>query len=204
MLYRRNRYYDPAAGRFTQEDPLGLAGGLNLYGFAKGDPVNLSDPLGLQADTTRHDRCEVAAILRNYVDALESQPGRFASGYRFDYPREFDFKFTTPNDLYEVDHQWLRADQFGNYAAGYAGEAVYGGTGYWAMRAGGIRFASEKDAQGNYISGEDPSDRQSVPMINAGARRALLDRGTVEDGFLPMPPPPAGGPLTQPASCPKN
>jgi RHS repeat-associated protein len=45
--YKRNRYYDPAAGRFTQEDPIGLAGGLNLYGFAGGDPVNYSDPFGL-------------------------------------------------------------------------------------------------------------------------------------------------------------
>ena len=33
----------------TQEDPLGLAGGLNLYGFANGDPVNFSDPFGLCA-----------------------------------------------------------------------------------------------------------------------------------------------------------
>jgi RHS repeat-associated protein len=47
QLYRRNRYYDPASGRFTQEDPIGLAGGLNLYGFAGGDPVNFSDPFGL-------------------------------------------------------------------------------------------------------------------------------------------------------------
>ena len=45
--YRRNRVYDPATGRFTQEDPIGLAGGLNLYGYADGDPVNLSDPFGL-------------------------------------------------------------------------------------------------------------------------------------------------------------
>jgi RHS repeat-associated protein len=45
--YRRNRYYDPESGRFTQEDPIGLAGGLNLYGFANGDPVNFSDPFGL-------------------------------------------------------------------------------------------------------------------------------------------------------------
>jgi RHS repeat-associated protein len=49
LLYRRNRYYDPASGRFTQEDPIGLAGGLNLYGFAGGDPVNFSDPFGLCA-----------------------------------------------------------------------------------------------------------------------------------------------------------
>src|SRR5206468_8786966 len=47
QLYRRNRYYDAASGRFTQEDPVGLAGGLNLYGFANGDPVNFSDPFGL-------------------------------------------------------------------------------------------------------------------------------------------------------------
>jgi RHS repeat-associated protein len=47
LLYRRNRYYDPATGQFTQEDPIGLAGGMNLYGFAGGDPVNFSDPFGL-------------------------------------------------------------------------------------------------------------------------------------------------------------
>lgn len=46
-FFRRNRVYDPATGRFTQEDPIGLAGGLNLYGFANGDPVNFSDPFGL-------------------------------------------------------------------------------------------------------------------------------------------------------------
>lgn len=46
-IFKRNRYYDPVAGRFTQEDPIGLAGGLNLYGFANGDPVNFSDPFGL-------------------------------------------------------------------------------------------------------------------------------------------------------------
>jgi hypothetical protein len=34
-------------GRFTQEDPIGLAGGMNLYGYAGGDPVNYADPFGL-------------------------------------------------------------------------------------------------------------------------------------------------------------
>jgi RHS repeat-associated protein len=47
LTYQRNRMYDPATGRFTQEDPIGLAGGLNAYGFAGGDPVNYSDPFGL-------------------------------------------------------------------------------------------------------------------------------------------------------------
>jgi RHS repeat-associated protein len=47
LQHRRNRFYDPSSGRFTQEDPIGLAGGINLYGFASGDPVNFSDPFGL-------------------------------------------------------------------------------------------------------------------------------------------------------------
>ena len=48
LVYQRNRYYDPKTGRFTQVDPIGLAGGLNSYGFAAGDPVNFADPFGLR------------------------------------------------------------------------------------------------------------------------------------------------------------
>src|SRR5690242_13025299 len=47
LLYKRNRYYDPASGRFTSQDPLGLGGSLNVYGFADGDPVNDDDRFGL-------------------------------------------------------------------------------------------------------------------------------------------------------------
>lgn len=47
LLYRRNRYYDPTSGVWTQIDPIGLAGGLNLYGFADGDPITFTDPFGL-------------------------------------------------------------------------------------------------------------------------------------------------------------
>jgi RHS repeat-associated protein len=50
LHYMRNRVYDPGTGRFTQEDPIGLAGGLNTYGFAGGDPQNSSDPFGLCVD----------------------------------------------------------------------------------------------------------------------------------------------------------
>ncbi|MBI2797210.1 MAG: RHS repeat-associated core domain-containing protein [Gemmatimonadetes bacterium] len=47
LHYKRNRYYDPSSGQFTQEDPIGLAGGLNAYGFASSDPVAFADPFGL-------------------------------------------------------------------------------------------------------------------------------------------------------------
>jgi hypothetical protein len=36
LIYRRNRYFNPASGQFTQIDPIGLAGGPSAYGYAGG------------------------------------------------------------------------------------------------------------------------------------------------------------------------
>ncbi|WP_274597739.1 RHS repeat-associated core domain-containing protein, partial [Erwinia amylovora] len=46
LHYNLFRYYDPVGGRFTQTDPIGLAGGLNLYAYAP-NPLSWVDPLGL-------------------------------------------------------------------------------------------------------------------------------------------------------------
>jgi RHS repeat-associated protein len=46
LLYNRFRYYDAHAGRYISQDPLGLAAGLNLYGYPE-DPLSATDPLGL-------------------------------------------------------------------------------------------------------------------------------------------------------------
>lgn len=37
-------------GRFLQPDPLGYEAGTNLYAYVGNDPVNFTDPLGLDAD----------------------------------------------------------------------------------------------------------------------------------------------------------
>lgn len=49
LLYLRNRWYSPKLGRFLSEDPIGLAGGLNLYSYVGNNPLRYRDPLGLQA-----------------------------------------------------------------------------------------------------------------------------------------------------------
>ena len=49
LHYNRHRYYDPQLGRFTAQDPISLAGGVNLYQYAP-NPVQWVDPLGLTAE----------------------------------------------------------------------------------------------------------------------------------------------------------
>ncbi|SMC29648.1 RHS repeat-associated core domain-containing protein, partial [Andreprevotia lacus DSM 23236] len=46
LHYNRHRYYDPVIGRFVSKDPIGLAGGLNIYQYAP-NAVQWVDPLGL-------------------------------------------------------------------------------------------------------------------------------------------------------------
>jgi RHS repeat-associated protein len=47
LIYYRARWYDPQVGRFVQEDPLGLAEGINFYSYVKNDPIRFMDPEGL-------------------------------------------------------------------------------------------------------------------------------------------------------------
>ncbi|WP_241492819.1 RHS repeat-associated core domain-containing protein, partial [Pseudomonas endophytica] len=45
LHYNTFRFYDPDVGRFTQPDPIGLLGGINLYQYAP-NAVGWVDPWG--------------------------------------------------------------------------------------------------------------------------------------------------------------
>lgn len=43
----RFRYYDPSIGRYISGDPIGQRGGINLFSYARLNPLIRIDPLGL-------------------------------------------------------------------------------------------------------------------------------------------------------------
>jgi RHS repeat-associated protein len=49
LYYYRARYYDPKAGRFVSEDPIGFEGGVNFYSYVNNRPTMHRDPSGLKA-----------------------------------------------------------------------------------------------------------------------------------------------------------
>jgi RHS repeat-associated protein len=53
LYYYRARYYSPQMGRFISEDPIGLAGGLNVYVYVGGNLINYVDLLGLIDEAPR-------------------------------------------------------------------------------------------------------------------------------------------------------
>jgi len=63
LYFYRARHYDPATGRFLQEDPISFAGGdVNFYAYVKNHPIVSTDPSGLFVSRVHNRITNNAAI----------------------------------------------------------------------------------------------------------------------------------------------
>ncbi|MCG8430497.1 MAG: RHS repeat-associated core domain-containing protein [Candidatus Omnitrophica bacterium] len=69
LLFMRARYYKPSIGRFINKDPIGLAGGMNLYNYVGGNPIGRIDPAGLFEQDV-FTRCVSRVFSDAYIDVV--------------------------------------------------------------------------------------------------------------------------------------
>ena len=107
LHYNFFRYYDAHCGRFTQQDPIGLAGGENLYAFAP-NVQQWVDSLGLNKCITPQDRhnslknspfckelCFAASHEKNFPTSLDFAK-KIVIFPKFGLPEPNEYEFLTP------------------------------------------------------------------------------------------------------------
>ncbi len=152
LIYRRNRYYDPSSEQFTQPDPIGMAGGLGIYAYVGGDPVNGGDPFGLSDTPVVPDSCD------HYPYAFQCGGGGVPWGLQgADRGQQVI-------DLCQVDEQACRRKGGGDLCEKY----------YGSDYASGQRWAACK--RGQYLPAVSPPSNRSC-----GVELGVAVVGTVVD-----------------------
>ena len=80
LHYNYFRDYDPETGRYVESDPIGLVGGLNTYGYVEGNPLGLSDPLGLAPGDMFATEAAARADALAYQESVNSSIDRWLWG----------------------------------------------------------------------------------------------------------------------------
>jgi len=85
MIYYRARYYDPALGRFISRDPAGMPNGVNRYAYVNNNPINFTDPSGLEVYIGGHIAASPAGYTQNpdayhlNIVMIPNNPGAFTN-----------------------------------------------------------------------------------------------------------------------------
>jgi RHS repeat-associated protein len=77
-----HRYYDPLRGRWVTRDPIGYAGGMNLYGFCGNNPVMGADPSGY---SKAGDAANLVGLIPGPVGMLANLASAADSFHEHDY-----------------------------------------------------------------------------------------------------------------------
>ena len=120
-----HRYYDWSAGRFLTRDPIGYAGGINLYGYCADEPLLMVDPDGT---------CGVCDFFAGWGDTLSFGGTKIARRYL-----GLALGIGDANESVDYGTGWYA----GGEAAGTLNDIAFGAAGGWELgaKAAGKEFS---------------------------------------------------------------
>jgi RHS repeat-associated protein len=97
LQFSRARWYDANLGRFISEDPIGLAGGIDLFAYVNNNPVNLTDPQGLEPNVIDHLFGDGGVFTRQTFSELWSGAERSKRQCKSSWTQRFTHNFYETN-----------------------------------------------------------------------------------------------------------
>jgi RHS repeat-associated protein len=138
LTYYRARWYSSELGRFINEDPIGLAGGINQFSYVKNNSVNATDSLGLDADSDQRLWQAQQDLIDFFADPIEFGMG-FGDTALLGVPRLI--RQWQGIDDPNLDCSWVYQ------AGGWTAFAIDIATGVTGLLKAGSKFALRKVAK---------------------------------------------------------
>ncbi len=132
-------------GKGLTKDPIGFGGGsANLYQYVGNNPVNFTDPSGLELFDEEQTRFIIRNAVLDYAETGDEK-ALFMAVDR--HTGEYDFKYS--GHTFVVNGIEIQGDEFGNYLAGYATWDRFGEFGEFATKTIGDIIAGGTDDPGS-------------------------------------------------------
>ena len=168
LNYQTARYYAPWLGRWLSGDPKGLADGLNLYAYARANPIRFVDTTGLEARSLPEEVSDVVeAIHRRYQAHVSNLRGTGV---------------TNPQDLGNAAGQLMEADIRGLFGRG-AAEFVYDSQLPGGKTRVDITFRMEMLEVELKLSVDALRDKQDSALRDTAEKRGRTLAYVTEDGY---------------------